>query len=125
MKILFLHKEEICLLWVVWKDDPMAWYRCEVRGHLAHDCPSTSGPSMSGGSSGPTRGSPSKSGKSGPKRGRGPRRHFRFGGPNVLYDSEGQQYPVDDCGQIYVPLEAEQTSAEETFEEEKVKETKN
>ena len=43
---------------------------------------------------------------------------------NVLYDSEGYEYPVDDYGQIYVPLEAEQTVAK-TFEEEKPKETKN
>ena len=44
---------------------------------------------------------------------------------NVLYDSEGQEYPVDNYGQIYVSLTVEQTDAEETFEEEKVKETKS
>ena len=42
-----------------------------------------------------------------------------------MYGSEGQDYPVDDYGQIYAPLEVEQTGAEETFEEEKVKEIKN
>ena len=43
---------------------------------------------------------------------------------NVLYDSEGYEYPVDDYGQIYVPLDAEQTDAR-VNEEEKRKETKN
>ena len=43
---------------------------------------------------------------------------------NVLYDSEGIEYPVDDYGQVYVPFELEQSGAEET-EVEKEKETKN
>ena len=42
---------------------------------------------------------------------------------NVLYDTDGYEYPVDDYGQIYVPLETEQTVAE-TIEEEKPKENK-
>ena len=79
---------------------------------------------MSGGSSGPTRGSSFKSGQSGPKRGRGRGRQVRFAGMNVLYDAEGYEYPVDDYGQIYIPLETEQTAAE-MHEEEKNKETKN
>ena len=43
---------------------------------------------------------------------------------NVLYDSEGIEYPVDDYGQVYVPFELEQSGARET-EVEKEKETKN
>ena len=43
---------------------------------------------------------------------------------NVLYDSEGIEYPIDDYGQVYVPFELEQTSAGVT-EEENIKETKN
>ena len=43
---------------------------------------------------------------------------------NVLYDSEGYEYPVDDYGQIYVPLEVEPADAI-VIEEEIVKETKN
>ena len=76
-----------------------------MRGHLARDCPSTETQSLtlSGGSSGPPHGSSFKSGRSGPKRGRG--KHVWFGGMNILYDSEGIEYPVDDCGQVYVPFE--------------------
>ena len=71
--------------------DPLACYRCGVRGHLARDCPSTSTQSLtlSGGSSGLTRGSSFKSGQSGPRRGRGRGRQVRFAGMNVLYDAEG------------------------------------
>ena len=43
---------------------------------------------------------------------------------NVLYDSKGCEYPMDDYGQVYVPFETEPTDAE-TIEEEKTKETKN
>ena len=42
---------------------------------------------------------------------------------NVLYDAEGYEYPVDDYGQIYIPLETEQTAAK--MHEEEKKETKN
>ena len=43
---------------------------------------------------------------------------------NVLYDCEGYEHPMDDYGQIYVPLEAELADAV-VIEEEKIKETKN
>ena len=43
---------------------------------------------------------------------------------NVLYDSEGIEYPVDDYGQVYVPFELEQSGAGET-EVETEKEPKN
>ena len=104
----------------------MTCYRCGVHGHLARDCPSTSSQSLklSGGSSGPTRGSSFKSGPSSPKRGKGRGRQVRFGGMNLMYDEEGNEYPSDDYGQIYVSLGFEQTVAEET-QEEKSKETKN
>ena len=44
---------------------------------------------------------------------------------NVLYDEEGNQYPIDDAGQMYVPLNFEQTVDVGVNEEEKVNETKN
>ena len=80
--------------------DPLACYRCGLRGHLARDCPSTLTQSLtlSGGSSGPTRGSSFKSGQSGPRRGRGRGRQVRFGGLNVVYDEEGYEYPIDNFG---------------------------
>ena len=31
---------------------------------------------------------------------------------NVLYDADGYEYPIDKHGQIYVPLESEQTVVE-------------
>ena len=45
----------------------------------------------------------------------------------VVYDEEGNEYPVDNEGQIYIPYSTGQTAAEEWFEEgkEKEKETKN
>ena len=95
--------------------DPLACYRCGVGDHLAHDCPSSGTQllTLNGGSSGPTRGNSSKSGQSGPRRGRGRGRHVRFGGLNVLYDEEGNEYPVDNAGQLYVPLGYGQIDAEE------------
>ena len=95
-----------------------------MHGHLAHDCPGTGNSSMSGGSSGPTRRSSSKSGQSGPRRGRRRGRHVCFGSMNVLYDSRGYEYPVDDYRHIYVPLQSEQTDAS-VNEEETEKVTKN
>ena len=43
---------------------------------------------------------------------------------NVLYDEEGNEYPIHDQGQLYVPLGFEQTLAEE-LQEEKSENTKN
>ena len=43
---------------------------------------------------------------------------------NVLYGEEGYEYPIDDYGQMYVPLQPEQTAAE-VNEEGALKETKN
>ena len=74
---------------------------------------------------GPTRGSSTKPGRSGPSRGQGRGRHVRFGGMNVLYDSEGYEYPVDNYRQIYVPLEAESADASVVTEEETEKGYKN
>ena len=37
-------------------------------------------------------------------------RRTRFSGLNVVYDAEGQEYPVDDNGVIYIPAD-EQTGA--------------
>ena len=43
---------------------------------------------------------------------------------NVIYDEEGNEHPIDDYGQIYVPLGFEQIVAKGT-QEKKPKETKN
>ena len=71
------------------------------------------------------RGTSSKSRRTSQGRSRGRGRHIRFVGFNVLYDSEGYKYPVDDYGQIYVPLESEHVGGEEQVEDEKEKTTKN
>ena len=64
-------------------------------------------------------------GRGGPRnRGRG--HQVRFGGLNVLYDEDGQAYPVDDAGQLYVPLDFEHAAGGgDGSEEEKGKSTKN
>ena len=49
---------------------------------------------------------------------------MRFSALNVLYDDEGNSYPVDDAGQLYVPLEATQ-AVDESAEVEIEKGTKN
>ena len=99
--------------------DPLACYRCGVRGHLAHDCPSTSSQSLtlSGGSSSPTHRSLYKSRQSNPRCGRGHRRQTRFGGRGFVYDDEGYEYPVDKYGQLYIPLYPEQIAAKEVLVE--------
>ena len=47
-----------------------------------------------------------------------------FSALSVLYDDEGNAYPVDDAGQLYVPLESTQ-AVDESSEVEIQKETKN
>ena len=105
--------------------DPLACYRCGVRGHLARDCPQSR--SQSGGSSqnSSSRGTSSRSGQKGPQRGRGRGRQVRFGAFNVLYDEDGNTYPVDDAGQLYIPLEFAQDADDTGVEVEKEKSTKN
>ena len=66
-----------------------------------------------------------KSGQRGPQRGRGRSRQVRFGGLNVLYDEDGNSYPVDDAGQLYIPLECALDAGDTGTEEEKPKEIKN
>ena len=44
------------------------------------------------------------------RRGRG--RQVRFGAFNVLYDEDGNSYPVDDAGQLYIPLELAQDAGD-------------
>ena len=104
--------------------DPLACFRCGVRGHLARDCPQAA-PSQGSVNAGPSRGTFSRSGQPGPKnRGRG--RRVRFGGLNVLYDEDGTAYPVDDAGQLYVPLDCGQDAdGMVQIEEEKDKSIKN
>ena len=53
-----------------------------------------------------------QSGQKGP-RGRGRGRQVRFGGLNVLYDEDGNAFPVDDAGQLYVPLEYGQAAGDD------------
>ena len=44
---------------------------------------------------------------------------MRFGGLNVVYDEDGNTYPMDDdVGQLYIPFEAAQTIAYGENEEE-------
>ena len=96
--------------------DPLACYRCGVRGHLARDCPQNAS-SQGSGISGPFRGKSSQSVQKGTRgRGRGGR-PVRFSGLNVVYDEEGNQYPIDDAGQLFVPLEAVQAVGESAEEE--------
>ena len=57
-------------------------------------------------------------------RGRGGRQ-VRFSGLSVLYDGEGNQYPVNDVEQLYVPLEFGQTTVDGETEEETINQTKN
>ena len=73
---------------------------------------------------GPSQGKFSQSGQKGP-RGRGRGRQVRFGGLNVLYDEDGNSYPVDDAGQLYIPLEFALDAGDAEIEVEKQKETKN
>ena len=50
--------------------DPLACYRCGVRGHLARDCPQSGhAQSQGSGTAGPSRGRFSQSGQKGPQRG--------------------------------------------------------
>ena len=94
--------------------DPLACYRCGVRGHLARDCPQTrSGQSQGSSNAGSSHVRFSQSGQKGPQRGRGRGRQARFSALNVLYDGDGNEYPVDDAGQLYVPLDFEQDVAGE------------
>ena len=87
---------------------------------MARDCPKAA-QSQGSGNVVPSRGGFSKSGQKGPRsRGRG--RSVRFSALNVLYDDEGNAYPVDDAGQLYVPLEsahAVDESAEAEIENER------
>ena len=50
---------------------------------------------------------------------------MRFGGLNVLYDEDGNSYPVDDAGQLYIPLEFAQDAGDSEVEVEKQNPTKN
>ena len=103
--------------------DPLACYQCGVHGHLACDCPQAVATSQGSGNAGPSQREFSQSGKKIPK-GRGRGRSTRFGGLNVLYDEFGNEYPVDDAGQLYVPLGFEPVVTEGVNEEEKSNEIK-
>ena len=94
-----------------------------VCGHIARDYPQAA-QSRGSGNAVPSRGGLSKSRQKGPRaRGRG--RTVRFGGLNVLYDKAGNEYQMDDAGQLYVPLGFETEATKGVNEEEIVKETKN
>ena len=103
--------------------DPLAYYRYGACGHLARDDPQAGAAPQGNGNASPSQRKFTQSGKKGP-RGRGRGRQVRFGGLNVLYDDDGNSYPVDDAGQLYVPLDYGQTVVE-SAEEENVKEVKN
>ena len=95
-----------------------------VRGHLARDYPQAGATSQGSGNADPSQRKFSQSRQKGPK-GRGRGRSVRFGGLNVLYDEAGNEYPVDDAGQLYVPLGLEPAVTEGVNEEEKSNEIKN
>ena len=50
--------------------------------------------------------STSQSVQRGMRRGRGNSRGVRFSGLNVAYDEEVYDYPIDDEGRIYMPLDS-------------------
>ena len=89
--------------------DPLACYVCEVRGHLARDCPQVTSASRGGSTSSIVNQSRFVQRGTSSNRSRG--RRTRFSGLNVVYDAEGQEYPVDDNGVIYIPAD-KQTGAE-------------
>ena len=104
--------------------DPLACYRWGVHGHLARDYPqSGNAQSQGSGTAGPSQRRFPQSGQKGP-RSRGRVCSVRFSALSVLYDDEGNAYPVDDAGQLYVPLESAQ-AVDESAEVEIQKETKN
>ena len=88
--------------------DPLACYVCGVRGHLARDCPQ--GTIACRGGSTSTSVNQSKNLQRGIFGNRSRGRRSRLSGLNVVYDAEGQEYPVDDNGVIYIPAD-EQTGA--------------
>ena len=103
--------------------DPLACYRCGVHGHLACDCPQASNQSMGSSMTSSSQGTFSKSGQKGP-RGRGRGRQVRFGSLNVLYDEDGNTYPVDDASQLYIPLEFAKVAGKGEIEVEKTNQKK-
>ena len=90
--------------------DPLACYRCGVHGHLARDCPSSSTQSQTLGSAvlalpGEVRSNPGNQAQS-----EDVAVDDRFDlGYECAVRFEGNEYPVDDFGQLYVPLGYEQT----------------
>ena len=50
---------------------------------------------------------------------------MRFGGLNVLYDEDRSSYPVDNAGQLYIPLEFAQDAGDGKIEVEKQNPTEN
>ena len=85
--------------------DPLGCYVCGVHGHLARDCPQ--GTTTSPGGSTFNSGIQSRSVHRGISSTRSRGRRVRFSGLNVVYDAEGQEYPVDDTGMIYIPVDGQ------------------
>ena len=88
--------------------NPLACYVCGVRGHLARDCPQGTSASRGGSTSSSVNQSRFVQRGTSSNRSRG--RRTRFSGLNVVYDAQGQEYPVDDNGVIYIAAD-EQTGA--------------
>ena len=93
--------------------DSQACYVCGKRGYLARDCMQAG--NMTGGASSSVART-QQSVQRGTRRGRGNSRRVRFSGFNVVHDEEGYDYPVDDEGRIYIPLDSQTFSGTEHLE---------
>ena len=93
--------------------DPKACYVCGKRGHLDRDC--TQAGHMSGGS--PSYVATTQSSvQRGTRHGRGGSRRARSSGLNAVYNDEGYDYPIDDEGRIYIPMDMHTVSETENME---------
>ena len=117
--------------WVMGDFDPLAYYRCGVRSHLARDCPSKPGQNQLDIEVVEVIGS-STCGSSFQIRAIRPTNEDEAevvrcdSGPLMCCMMRtGIGYPVDDAGQLYIPLEFTQNAGDAGAEEGKDKNTKN
>ena len=97
---------------VVGSFDPQDCYVCGKRSHLARDCAQAG--QMSGGT--PSYVATTQSSvQRGTRLGRGSSQRARFSGLNIVYDDEGYDYPIDDEGRIYIPMDMQIVSETENI----------